>query len=157
MAEPTVEPPLDGYTVVDLSTGIAGAYCTKLLADGGAHVVKVEPPEGDPLRSWSASGAVTPPGRDGALFSFLVMEGDVIRTIKENIQDTGHFHTGGVPGRHELDVTQELNYRPVCQAIADRDSPGMWPTNSSRCAIRYSRWQRLSVFATCEPVGSGLW
>ncbi|MGZ4563436.1 MAG: CaiB/BaiF CoA transferase family protein [Mycobacterium sp.] len=71
MAEPTVEPPLDGYTVVDLSTGIAGAYCTKLLADGGAHVVKVEPPEGDPLRSWSASGAVIPPGRDGALFSFL--------------------------------------------------------------------------------------
>ncbi|MGZ4513899.1 MAG: CaiB/BaiF CoA transferase family protein [Mycobacterium sp.] len=71
MAEPTVEPPLDGYTVVDLSTGIAGAYCTKLLTDGGAHVVKVEPPEGDPLRSWSASGAVIPPGRDGALFSFL--------------------------------------------------------------------------------------
>ncbi|MGZ4512012.1 MAG: CaiB/BaiF CoA transferase family protein, partial [Mycobacterium sp.] len=64
-------PPLDGYTVVDLSTGIAGAYCTKLLTDGGAHVVKVEPPEGDPLRSWSASGAVIPPGRDGALFSFL--------------------------------------------------------------------------------------
>ncbi len=71
MAEPTVEPPLAGYTVVDLSTGIAGAYCTKLLADGGAHVVKVEPPEGDPLRSWSASGAVTPSGGDGALFSFL--------------------------------------------------------------------------------------
>ena len=35
MAKPTVEPPLAGYTVVDLSTGIAGACCTKLLADGG--------------------------------------------------------------------------------------------------------------------------
>ncbi len=71
MAHATVEPPLAGYTVVDLSTGIAGAYCTKLLADGGAEIIKVEPPEGDPLRAWSASGAVTRPGSDGALFSFL--------------------------------------------------------------------------------------
>ena len=63
--------PLNGYTVVDVSTGIAGAYCTKLLADGGADVVKVEAPEGDPLRRWSASGAEIPDGDDGAQFSFL--------------------------------------------------------------------------------------
>jgi crotonobetainyl-CoA:carnitine CoA-transferase CaiB-like acyl-CoA transferase len=69
--EPRVESPLSGYTVVDLSTGIAGAYCTKLLADGGADVIKVEPPEGDPLRRWSASGAPIAPGGDGALFRFL--------------------------------------------------------------------------------------
>jgi crotonobetainyl-CoA:carnitine CoA-transferase CaiB-like acyl-CoA transferase len=69
-----VEPhsaPLAGYVVVDLSTGIAGAYCTKLLADGGADVIKVEPPGGDPLRGWSASGAEISAGEDGALFSFL--------------------------------------------------------------------------------------
>jgi crotonobetainyl-CoA:carnitine CoA-transferase CaiB-like acyl-CoA transferase len=63
--------PLNGYTVVDLSSGIAGAYCTKLLADGGAEVIKVEAPEGDPLRRWSASGAEIPADADGALFSFL--------------------------------------------------------------------------------------
>jgi crotonobetainyl-CoA:carnitine CoA-transferase CaiB-like acyl-CoA transferase len=74
VGEPRPEPqapPLAGYTVVDLSTGIAGAYCTKLLADGGATVIKVEAPEGDPLRRWSSSGAAIQPGSDGALFSFL--------------------------------------------------------------------------------------
>lgn len=63
--------PLTGFVVVDFSTGIPGAYCTKLLADGGAEVIKVEAPEGDPLRGWSASGAPIGPGEDGALFSFL--------------------------------------------------------------------------------------
>jgi crotonobetainyl-CoA:carnitine CoA-transferase CaiB-like acyl-CoA transferase len=66
-----VNGPLDGYLVVDLSSGIAGAYCTKLLADGGAQIVKVEAPEGDPLRRWSASGAEIPADGDGALFTFL--------------------------------------------------------------------------------------
>lgn len=61
--------PLSGYTVIDLSYGIAGAYCTKLLADGGADIIKVESPEGDSLRSWSASGSDLT--GDGALFSFL--------------------------------------------------------------------------------------
>ena len=63
--------PLQGYTVVDLSSGIAGGYCTKLLADGGAHVIKVESAEGDSLRSWSASGAPVDGVAGGPLFSFL--------------------------------------------------------------------------------------
>jgi hydroxypyruvate isomerase len=53
------------------------------------------------------------------IYHMQIMEGDVIRTIRENIQYIGHFHTGGVPGRHELDETQELNWRTVAQAIAD--------------------------------------
>ncbi|MCV7155144.1 CaiB/BaiF CoA-transferase family protein [Mycolicibacterium pyrenivorans] len=68
---PPPAPPLSGYVVVHLSSGIAGAYCTKLLADGGAEVIKVEPAQGDPLRAWSASGAQIVDGADGALFSYL--------------------------------------------------------------------------------------
>src|SRR4051794_15082341 len=63
-------PPLSGELVVDLSTGIAGAYCSKLLADGGARVLKVERGAGDPLRSWASSASI-PSGEDGALFKFL--------------------------------------------------------------------------------------
>ncbi len=61
---------LAGLRVLDFSTGIAGPYCTKLLTDAGADVVKVEPAGGDPLRSWSATGGAV--DSDGAaLFSFL--------------------------------------------------------------------------------------
>jgi crotonobetainyl-CoA:carnitine CoA-transferase CaiB-like acyl-CoA transferase len=61
---------LGDLRVVDLSTGIAGAYATKLLADAGADVIKVEGATGDPLRRWSATGADLA-GEDGALFRFL--------------------------------------------------------------------------------------
>lgn len=64
-------PPLDGFTVVDLSSGIAGAYCTKLLVDAGAQVVKLEDPAGDPLRKWSASCAQGADGADRPLFQYL--------------------------------------------------------------------------------------
>lgn len=63
--------PLSDFSVVDLSSGIPGGYCTRILADGGADVVKVECPNGDPLRRWSASGAQIAEGSDGALFQFL--------------------------------------------------------------------------------------
>jgi hydroxypyruvate isomerase len=59
------------------------------------------------------------------IYHMQIMEGDVIRTIKENIQWIGHFHTAGNPGRHEPDATQELNYRTIAQAIVDAGFTGI--------------------------------
>jgi len=51
------------------------------------------------------------------IYHMQIMEGDVIRTITENVEYIGHMHTAGVPGRHEIDDTQELNYPAICRAI----------------------------------------
>jgi len=53
------------------------------------------------------------------IYHMQVQEGDVIATIRENIQYIGHFHTAGVPGRNEIDDTQELYYPAIMRAIAD--------------------------------------
>jgi hydroxypyruvate isomerase len=58
------------------------------------------------------------------IYHMQIMEGDVIRTIRDSFPHIAHFHTGGVPGRHELDDTQELNWRTVCRAIADKGFTG---------------------------------
>ncbi|MFN9575451.1 MAG: hydroxypyruvate isomerase family protein [Gemmatimonadota bacterium] len=52
------------------------------------------------------------------IYHMQIMEGDVIRTIRANADVIGHYHTAGVPGRHELDDTQELQYGAVMRAIA---------------------------------------
>jgi hydroxypyruvate isomerase len=53
------------------------------------------------------------------IYHAQIMDGDVVRNIRDHFQWIGHFHTGGNPGRHEIDDTQELNYRFVMKAIAD--------------------------------------
>ncbi len=51
------------------------------------------------------------------IYHMQIMEGDVIRTISNNKHYISHFHTGGVPGRNEIDETQELNYAAIISAI----------------------------------------
>jgi len=53
------------------------------------------------------------------IYHMQIMEGDVVRTIRDNHQYIAHYHTGGVPGRHEIDDTQELNYPMIARAIRD--------------------------------------
>ena len=60
------------------------------------------------------------------IYHMQIMEGDIIRTIRDNIASIAHFHTGGVPGRHELDETQELQWRTIAKAIADLNFTGFF-------------------------------
>jgi hydroxypyruvate isomerase len=53
------------------------------------------------------------------IYHMQIMEGDVIRTIRDNKDFIAHYHTGGVPGRHEIDDTQELNYASIARAIKE--------------------------------------
>jgi hydroxypyruvate isomerase len=58
------------------------------------------------------------------IYHMQIMEGDLIDTIRQNIGVLGHFHTAGVPGRHELNDTQEIQYIGVMKAIADTEFQG---------------------------------
>jgi hydroxypyruvate isomerase len=58
------------------------------------------------------------------IYHMQIMEGDLISTIQQNIQWLAHFHTGGVPGRHELDGTQEVQWDGVMRGIAGTNFQG---------------------------------
>src|SRR5439155_6908252 len=78
------------------------------------------------------------------IYHMQIMEGDIIRTIRDNAAFIGHFHTGGVPGRHELDGTQELNWHAVAAAIADTGFTGFMaheftPTRDPLTSLRQAR------------------
>ena len=81
------------------------------------------------------------------IYHAQIMEGNVAATIKDNLQWIGHFHCAGVPGRHEIDGTQELNYRFIAQTIVDlgytgyiaheyRPSPGRNPIEALETDIQ---------------------
>ncbi len=71
------------------------------------------------------------------IYHMQIMEGDVIRTIKENHEYIAHYHTGGVPGRHEIDDSQELYYPAIMKAITETGYKGFVaqefiPTNKNK-------------------------
>jgi len=75
------------------------------------------------------------------IYHMQIMEGDLIQTIRDNIRWLGHFHTGGVPGRHELNDQQEIHWVGVMNAIATLDFKGyvaheFIPTGDSLASLR---------------------
>jgi len=84
------------------------------------------------------------------IYHMQIMEGDVVRTIRDNIKWIGHFHTGGVPGRHEIDDGQELNYHAIAAAIADLGFDGYFahefvPTRSDPLSSLADAVRRCTV------------
>ena len=74
------------------------------------------------------------------IYHMQIMEGDVIRTIRDNREYIGHYHTAGVPGRHEIDSSQELYYPAIMRAIAGTGFSGyvaqeFIPTRDPRTAL----------------------
>jgi crotonobetainyl-CoA:carnitine CoA-transferase CaiB-like acyl-CoA transferase len=145
--------PFAGWRVIESSSGIAASYCGKMFADAGAEVVKIEPPQGDPMRTWSAGGAA------GALFGYLaadkrsVLRGDegvsaliagadlVITDLTEgwSLEDLAArvgqsavvavitpFGTTG-PYVDEQVVANEFILQALCGSIAGRGWPGSEP------------------------------
>ncbi|MBU3701437.1 MAG: CoA transferase [Acidimicrobiia bacterium] len=109
MSQERWQSPLGGMRIVEIGTGISSGYAGKLFVDAGAEVIKVEPPDGDPLRSWSSTGPV-PTGATGALFTFLaagkasvvgVVDDPAIRSLllgADVLIDDGRLDVDGLRG-----------------------------------------------------------
>jgi len=91
---------LKSLRVLDFSSEIAGPYCSKLFADAGADVIKVETPEGDRLRRWSATGADLG-DQDGALFRYLNASK---RSVVGTLEDVGTKTDGASSGEDEIET-----------------------------------------------------
>ena len=81
------------------------------------------------------------------IYHMQIMEGDIIRTIREVIAHIGHFHTAGVPGRREIGACQELNYAAIAAAIVETGYDGFvahefWPEGEPLAAV-------AEAFAVC--------
>src|SRR3954470_17635750 len=115
--------PLDDLRVVEIGDRIAGAYCGKLLVDAGADVVKVEPPAGDPLRRFTATGAVPRAGTDSPLFRYLnAGKRSVTAASDELLAGADVVITSGGIDEARLDSSPQC----VVVSISDFGSTGPW-------------------------------
>jgi len=149
---------LSDLRVVDLGTGIAGGYATKLFADAGADVIKVEPPGGDPLRSRSAGRGPLPAGEDGALFRFLgASKRSVVGRpdddgVQRLIESADLVVETATPGRDEprLDVPGLLERQPALVVLSITPFGQFGP-------YRGRPWSEFTIQAECGSIaGRGL-
>ena len=114
------------------ATGSREAYCGKLLADAGADVVKVEPAAGDPLRRFTATGAVPPGGQDSPLFGYLNAGKRSVTTVSEDLLAGADVvivtATRSVAGERGVDPQRLLEVAPqtIVVTISDFGWTGPW-------------------------------
>ena len=84
------------------------------------------------------------------IYHMQIMEGDLIATIRKNIEMIGHFHTAGVPGRHELDEDQEIYYPAVARAIAETGYSGYVAHEYSPSPLRDPLESLVQAIKACD-------
>ena len=149
--------PLCDLRVVEISDRIAGGYCGKLLVDAGADVVKVEPPTGDPLRRFTATGAVPPAGADSPLFSYLNAGKRSVTTLSDDLLVGADIvivtATRSAAHARGIDPQRLLEFAPSCVVvtISDFGWTGPW---SSRPATEFTlqAWSGCTGFRG-DPAG----
>jgi hydroxypyruvate isomerase len=87
------------------------------------------------------------------IYHAQIMDGDIVRNIRDNFQWIGHFHTGGNPGRHDIDESQELNYRFIAQAIGDLNFTGFISHEYSPAPGHDPIATLKKAIEICAPVG----
>ena len=141
--------PLDDLRVVEISDRIAGAYCGKIFVDAGADVVKVEPPGGDPLRRFTATGAAPRAGINSPLFSYLNAGKRSVTVASDELLARADI----VIATSGIDATALLERSPRCVvvSISDFGLTGPW---SKRPATEFTlqAWSGLTGFRG-DPAG----
>ena len=172
--------PLSGVRVVEFASGLAPAYAGKLFIDAGAEVWLVEPPAGDPLRTWSASGGRAD-GEDGALFSFLAASkksvvgqlGDpgidqLVASADLVIEglEAGRSEAAGLLDREHLVVTSITAFgrgswqdRPASELTIQAESGSLaarlYPEGALRAGGQVSEWASGAFAAAASLVAVG--
>ena len=107
-------------------SAIGAAFADGLVKNGRLQAVGVALAVPEDIRSSLPFGAAIVKAVNSPrvkllydIYHMQIMEGDLIKTINDYKDVIAHYHTGGVPGRHELDATQEVNWPAVCKAIVD--------------------------------------
>ncbi|OBK81183.1 CoA transferase [Mycobacterium sp. 1164985.4] len=131
-ASGSVPTPLHDVRVVEISDRIAGAYCGKLLTDAGAQVIKVEPPDGDILREFTATGGELDAGADAPLFSYLNAGKRSVTSISDDLLRAADIVVvtadQSTARRHGVDPSGLLAAAPGCivVSISDFGWSGPW-------------------------------
>jgi crotonobetainyl-CoA:carnitine CoA-transferase CaiB-like acyl-CoA transferase len=160
--DPAARGPLHGVRVVDLSRLVAGNTLTKVLADHGAEVIKIEPPEGDTLRAWRVQGIETSWKticRNKFSVALNLRHPDAIAAVKEMVRDAAMLVESFRPGVLEaMGLPPEelfaLNPRLVVIRISGwgQDGPYAHKPGFGTLVEGYSGFAAINGFADREPV-----
>ena len=153
---------LQGLRVVDLSRLVAGNLLTKVLADHGAEVVKVEPPEGDTLRAWRTKGISTTWNtlcRNKLSVCLDVRNPEAIAVVKRLVADAAIFVESFRPGILEVmglspELLLDINPRLVIVRVSGwgQDGPYRHKPGFGTLVEGYSGFAAVNGFADREPV-----